>query len=127
MRDVRFTPKSGHAQRRHRCLLSANSGHCCAGSTRPTRLKQTGGNDYKAATKGRSVVICGQIDCDRAQAETSFTAPPRDTRYSMNSVQIPSTKKRSCRRTAVVLAVGSAAILFLWTSGQAAAAIRIEG
>src|SRR5262245_21517226 len=27
IRDVRFTPKSGHAQRRHRCLLSANSGH----------------------------------------------------------------------------------------------------
>src|SRR5262249_34189725 len=27
IRDVRFTPESGHAQSRHRCLLSANSGH----------------------------------------------------------------------------------------------------
>ena len=27
IRDVRFTLKSGHAQRRHRCLLSAISGH----------------------------------------------------------------------------------------------------
>ena len=26
-RDVRFTPKSGHAHRRHRCLLCAKSGH----------------------------------------------------------------------------------------------------
>src|SRR5262245_20674516 len=43
----------------------------------------------------------------------------------MNSVQIPSTEKRSYRRTAVVLAVGSAAILFV--CGPAAAAIRIEG
>ena len=25
--DVRFTPKSGHSQRRHRCPLSAISGH----------------------------------------------------------------------------------------------------
>src|SRR5262245_15467041 len=49
----------------------------------------------------------------------------------------PSTKKRSCRRTlnralamtvsAVVLAVGSAAILFVSTCGRAAAATRIEG
>src|SRR5262245_2884208 len=55
----------------------------------------------------------------------------------MNSVQIPSTEKRSYRRTlnralavtasAVVLAVGSAAILFVWSCGPAAAAIRIEG
>jgi len=27
MRDVRFTPKTGHAQRRYQCLLSAISGH----------------------------------------------------------------------------------------------------
>ena len=27
VRDVRFTPKSGHSQRRLRCPLSANSGH----------------------------------------------------------------------------------------------------
>src|SRR5262245_24097831 len=28
IRDVRFTPKSGPAQRRNQCLLSANSGQC---------------------------------------------------------------------------------------------------
>ena len=27
MRDVRFAPNSGHAHRRHQCLLSAKSGH----------------------------------------------------------------------------------------------------
>ena len=27
IRDVCFTPKSGHAHRRHRCLLSAICGH----------------------------------------------------------------------------------------------------
>jgi hypothetical protein len=27
IRDVRFTPNSGHAQRRHQCLLGAISGH----------------------------------------------------------------------------------------------------
>jgi hypothetical protein len=27
IRNVRFTPQSGHAQRQHRCLLSAKSGH----------------------------------------------------------------------------------------------------
>ena len=27
LRDVRYTLKSGHVQRRHRCPLSANSGH----------------------------------------------------------------------------------------------------
>jgi hypothetical protein len=33
IRDVRFTPNNGHAQRRHRCLLSANSGHRFASAT----------------------------------------------------------------------------------------------
>jgi hypothetical protein len=28
IRDVRFGPRSGHVQRRDRCLLSATSGHC---------------------------------------------------------------------------------------------------
>src|SRR5262249_16851113 len=53
----------------------------------------------------------------------------------MNPIHIPSTEKRSCRRTlnralavsAVVLTVGSAAILFVSTCDPAAAAIRIEG
>src|SRR5262245_56625331 len=55
----------------------------------------------------------------------------------MNSIQIPSTEKRSSRGTlnralamtvsAVVLAVGSAAILFVSTCDPAAAATRIEG
>src|SRR5262245_27395881 len=55
----------------------------------------------------------------------------------MNSIQLPSTEKQSCTRTlnralamavsAVVLAVGSAAILLVSTCDLAAAAIRIEG
>jgi len=77
-----------------------------------------------------------QIDCDRAQAEISFTGPLM-TGGTMNSIQIPSTEKRSSRGTlnralamtvsAVLLAVGSAAILFISTCDPAAAAIRIEG
>ena len=41
-RDVRFTPKSGHAQRQHRCLLCANSRHYGSGGRRrdpPSRRK----------------------------------------------------------------------------------------
>ena len=55
----------------------------------------------------------------------------------MNSIQIPSTERRSYRRTlnralaviasALALAVGSAAILFVSTCDPAAAATRIEG
>src|SRR5262249_9203196 len=55
----------------------------------------------------------------------------------MNSIQIPSTKRPRSKRTlnralaviasAIVLAVGSAAILFVSTCDPAAAAIRIEG
>src|SRR5215831_159192 len=55
----------------------------------------------------------------------------------MNSIQIPSTKRRRSRRTlnralaviasALVLTVGLAAILFVSTCDPAAAAIRIEG
>jgi hypothetical protein len=36
MLDVRFTPQSGHAQRPHRCLLSAKSGHCVGSGFKKT-------------------------------------------------------------------------------------------
>jgi hypothetical protein len=35
VRDVRFGPESGHVQRRHRCLLSAKSGHSSGNISKP--------------------------------------------------------------------------------------------
>jgi hypothetical protein len=42
MRDVRFTPNSGHAHRRHQCLLGANSGRepACTATVGPFRSEQ---------------------------------------------------------------------------------------
>src|SRR5262249_25293423 len=39
IRHVCFTPKSGHAQRRHRCLLSAKSGHSDADQSPVTHCR----------------------------------------------------------------------------------------
>jgi len=43
LRDVRFTPKSGHVQCTRRCLLWANSGHATYSITSSARASSLGG------------------------------------------------------------------------------------
>src|SRR5262249_42518130 len=68
-RDVRFTPRSGHAQRRHRCLLSAISGHHRLAQTPPPRA---GG--YSAAP---------------SSARSSDASSPRATAATRSSPNCP--------------------------------------
>ena len=51
IRDVRFAPLSGHAQGRHRCQLSATSGHGIIAPLRPIGLpsKKRGGGWYRCS------------------------------------------------------------------------------
>jgi hypothetical protein len=52
MLDVRFTPQSGHAQRPHRCLLSAISGH----KARPSVASLIAWCEPRLSAMGRDVL-----------------------------------------------------------------------